>query len=243
MPRPDTAVTVRAHLLQRRDVFAVGYPQQPDELPAHLHRGRLAQHLVDPVLLNGAHIGDRPGQHRDPGQQHPLTQQPRHRPVEQLAARRRRRPHPRRQERPQHLLRRAERPIAQQVPDLPGVLMLGRQPVRVALQTARVRHPDLLGHERRDHRGHLQQDPSGTSPPSAPSPTAPTSPAGWPPAASTPRAMVDSGPPAGLERLPRPDAREASLLGRQKSGEWWLHGVTNLRYVSFLRYVSLLRHL
>lgn len=88
-----------------------------------------------------------------------MLQQPRGRPVEQHAGPLGAGPRPRGQP-GAHLdldLRVAELPVAVDLADLAGVLVLGRQPGRVLLHTRRVGDPELAG-EVLDHRPrHVQR--------------------------------------------------------------------------------------
>lgn len=56
---------------------------------------------------------------------------------------------------PQVLPALGELAVPQQLPDLPRVLVMGRQPIRVQLQTARVLDVELFGQELGDNLRHV----------------------------------------------------------------------------------------
>ncbi len=109
------------------------------------------------------HRVDQPGQHADPGQQHPVAAQPSHALLEQRRRSLGLRPRPAVQE-PAEL--RGDRSLVEHpepvgVPDLPRVLVGGLRALRVALRTRRIGHAQLLGqvlHHRPRHRQRILQE-------------------------------------------------------------------------------------
>ncbi|WP_188191903.1 hypothetical protein [Nonomuraea sp. SYSU D8015] len=76
----------RTHPLQSGDLLTVRHLQGRHQLGPHQRRRNLRQAAVDRLQHGPAHLGDQPGQGGDTRQQHPVGNQPQHRPIEQLHA-------------------------------------------------------------------------------------------------------------------------------------------------------------
>ncbi|MBG6089575.1 hypothetical protein IW256_003688 [Actinomadura viridis] len=116
---------------------------------------------VQPSVLGPAHLAHQPRQHRDARQQHPLLHQVHHRPVEQRPRALGRRPHPRRHKATQLGLPVGEVAVAQQLADLPRVLVHRLRTPPVLGELGRI-DAELLSdephHPARNRRGLLGQE-------------------------------------------------------------------------------------
>ena len=165
-PGPDTRVGDRRHCSNSDHRDPVRHPQRRAQ-PPRQHRIRLVgscrEHAVHAVGGGLPHRVDQPGQHADPGQQHPVAAQPSHALLEQRRRSLGVRPRPAVQE-PAEL--RGDRSLVEHpepvgVPDLPRVLVGGLRALRVALRTRRIGHAQLLGqvlHHRPRHRQRILQE-------------------------------------------------------------------------------------
>lgn len=111
------------------------------------------------VRLRRPDLGDQPGQDARPRQQDLPLPQPRHRLVEQRPRPLRPRPGPRRDERPDLLLRAVvgEVPVAVRLADLRGVLPLRGLPLGVQLHRRRVSDLELARQVVHHHRRNVQR--------------------------------------------------------------------------------------